>query len=111
MVEGSRGKFIGSQIGKTQEMNDITTMVELRTAIRELEDQDYVNQQFMKKRVEKIVNDLKPINLVKNMFKQVVKAPETKTNVFNLLTGGGLIRVAAGLATSFVVKKLFKKSV
>lgn len=92
-------------------MNEITTMDELKSAIRELEDQDYVNQQFMKKRVEKIVDDLKPINLVKNMFKQVVRAPETKTNVFNLLTGGGLIRVAAGLATSFVVKKLFKKTV
>jgi hypothetical protein len=92
-------------------MSNIATMDELKIAIRELEDQDYVNQQFMKKRVEKIVDDLKPVNLVKNMFRQVIKAPETKTNVFNLLTGGGILRVAAGLATSFVVKKLFKKTV
>ncbi len=92
-------------------MNNIATMDQLKIAIRELEDQDYVNQQFMKKRVEKIVDDLKPVNLVKNMFRQVVKSPETKTNVFNLLTGGGILRVAAGLATSFVVKKLFKKTV
>ena len=85
-------------------------MEELKTAIRELEDQDYVNQQFMKRRVEKIVDDLKPINIVKNMFKQVVKAPETKSGVFSLITGTSAFRVAAGIATSFVVKKFFKKS-
>src|SRR5450432_3028084 len=104
MVKGSRGEFTGSQIVKKQEMNDITTMEDLKTAIRELEDQNYVNQQFMKRRVEKIVEDLKPVNLVKNMFKQVVRAPEIKTNIFNLLSGGGILRVAAGLATSFMVK-------
>jgi hypothetical protein len=91
-------------------MKDITTMEELKAAIRELEDQNYVNQQFMKKRVEKIVDDLKPVNLVKNMFKQVVRAPETKTGLFGLFTGAGVFRIAAGLATSFVVRKFFKKS-
>jgi hypothetical protein len=93
-------------------MSDIATMEELKTAIRELEDQDYVNQQFMKRRVEKIVDDLKPINLVKNMFKQVIKPVETKTNVISLLTGGtNVFRFAAGIATSFLVKKIFKKSI
>lgn len=111
MAKKSGGEFAGSRIVKKQEMKDITTMEELKAAIRELEDQNYVNQQFMKRRVEKIVDDLKPINLMKNMFRQVVRAPETKTNIFNLLSGGGILRVAAGLATSFVVKKLFKKSV
>lgn len=91
-------------------MRDITTMEELKVAIRELEDQNYVNQQFMKKRVEKIVEDLKPVNLVKNMFKQAIKAPETKTTVFSLITGTSIFRVAAGLATSFVVRKFFRKS-
>lgn len=91
-------------------MKDITTMEELKVAIRELEDQNYVNQQFMKKRVEKIVDDLKPINLVKNMFKHAVKAPETKTTVLSLFTGTSIFRVAAGLATSFVVRKFFKKN-
>lgn len=90
-------------------MNDISTMAELRTAIRELEGQDYVNQQFMKRRVEKIVDDLKPINLVKNMFKQAVKPSETKTSLFSLVTGTSVFRVAAGIAVSFVAKKLFKK--
>lgn len=91
-------------------MNHIATMGELRTAIRELEDQDYVNQQFMKRRVEKIVDDLKPINLVKNMFRQAVKPSVAKTSIFSLLTGTSAFRVAAGIAASFVAKKLFKKS-
>ncbi len=92
-------------------MNDITTMGELKEAIRELEHQNYVNQQFMKKRVEKIVDDLKPINLVKNMFKDVVKPSVAKTTVFGLISGTSIFRIAAGLATSFVVRKIFKKSV
>jgi hypothetical protein len=92
-------------------MNDITTMDQLKAAIRELEDQNYVNQQFMKRRVEKIVDDLKPINLVKKMFKDVVKAPQAKTTLIGLIRGNSLLRVAAGLATSFVIGKFFKKSV
>ena len=93
-------------------MRDITTVDELRTAIRELEDQDYVNQQFMKKRVEKIVDDLKPVNLIKGIFRQVIKTPESKPNVFSLLTGGtNVFRFAAGVATSFLVKKMFRKRV
>ena len=90
-------------------MSTIATMDQLKSAIRELEDQDYVNQQFMKRRVEKIVNDLKPINLVKNMFRQAVKPLESKTNLFNLIAGTSAFRIAAGIATSFVVKKFFKK--
>jgi hypothetical protein len=90
-------------------MSAIATMEDLRTAIRDLEDQDYVNEQFMRRRVEKIVDDLKPINLVKNMFRQVVKTPETKTTLLGLISGNSVFRIAAGLATSFVVKKFFKK--
>jgi hypothetical protein len=92
-------------------MNDIATMDELKEAIRELEHQDYVNQQFMKKRVEKIVDDLKPVNLVKNMFKSVVKAPETKTTIFGMFTGTSVFRIVAGVAASFVARKFFKKSI
>jgi hypothetical protein len=90
-------------------MKNISTMDDLKAAIRDLEDQDYVNEQFMKKRVEKIVDDLKPVNLVKNLFRDVVKRPEIKNNIFSLVTGTNIFRLAAGVATSFVVKKFFKK--
>jgi hypothetical protein len=81
-------------------MNTIATMEDLKTAIRELEDQNYVNEQFMKRRVEEIVHNLKPLNIVKNLFNDVIRGPETKTN---------LLRMAAGVATSLVIKRFFKR--
>jgi hypothetical protein len=82
-------------------MSTIETMGDLKTAIRELEDQDYVNEQFMRRRVEEIVHKLKPVNIIKNLFHDVIKGPETKTT---------LLRMAAGVATSFVIKKFFRRS-
>jgi hypothetical protein len=82
-------------------MSTIATMEDLKTAIRELEDQDYVNEQFMRRRVEEIVYKLKPVNIIKNLFRDVINGPGTKTN---------LLRMAAGVATSFVIKKFFKRS-
>ena len=81
-------------------MTGISTMEELRESIRELEDQNYVNEQFMRQRVEHIVENLKPVNIVKNLVHKVIQGPGTKTN---------LLRMAAGFATSFVLKKIFKR--
>jgi hypothetical protein len=81
-------------------MSTIATMEDLKTAIRELEDQDYVNEQFMKRRVEEIVYKLKPVNIIKNLFHDVIKGPETKSN---------LLRMAAGVAISFVIKRFFRR--
>lgn len=81
-------------------MQKIRTTADLRVAIRELEDQDYVNQQLIHKRIAQIAEDLRPLNLVKNLFRQVVTGPEVKTN---------FLRMAAGLATSFLLKKFFSR--
>jgi hypothetical protein len=81
-------------------MNTIATMEDLKTAIRELEDQNYGNEQFMKRRVEDIVYKLKPLNIVKNLLNEVIRGPETKSN---------LLRMAAGVATSFLIKRFFKR--
>ncbi|MHA4806667.1 hypothetical protein ACX0G9_01105 [Flavitalea flava] len=81
-------------------MNKITNVEELRAAIRKLEDQHYIDKQFMTKRVTKLADDLKPINLAKKLFSQAFKASEVKSNLLNM---------AAGMVTSFLVKKFFKK--
>lgn len=84
-------------------MSKIRTIGELREAIRDLEHQNYVNEQQMRKRVADIATSLKPMNLVKNLFSQLFGGADgVKTNLF---------RMAAGIATSFVVKKFFKKSI
>ncbi|HTI12567.1 MAG TPA: hypothetical protein VL832_28535 [Puia sp.] len=80
----------------------IGNVEELRAVIRELEHQNYVNEQQMRKRVYAIRDKLKPMNIVKNLVSQVLGTSEVKTNIF---------RLVAGLATSFIVKKFFKKGI
>jgi len=82
-------------------MSKIRNLEELREAIRDLEHQNYVNEQHMRQRVADIADSLKPMNLVKHLFSQMVGG----TNGVK----GGLFRMVAGLVTSFVVKKFFKK--
>jgi hypothetical protein len=83
-------------------MPKIRTIDELREHIRDLEHQNYVNEQHMRQRVADIAESLKPVNLVKGLVGNFIGRPEVKTNVF---------KWAAGLATSFLVKKFFKKGI
>lgn len=82
-------------------MSKIRTLEDLREAIRDLEHQNYVNEQHMRRKVSQITDKLKPVNLLKGLVSQIFGAAETKTSVF---------KMAAGLLTSFVVKKFFKRS-
>jgi len=61
-----------------------------------------VNEQHMRQRVADIADSLKPMNLVKRLVGQVLGRSDVKTNVF---------KWAAGLATSFLVKKFLKKGI
>jgi len=82
-------------------MARINTIEELREAIRDLEHQNYVNEQHMRRRVAEMAGKLKPVNLIKGLFGNIFGGhQEARTN---------LLRMAAGIATSFIVKKFFKK--
>jgi hypothetical protein len=81
-------------------MEKITNVAELKDAIRELEHQHYIDEQFMRKRITEIAEELKPVNLLKNLFRHLIEAREVKAN---------LVRMATGMVTGFVVKKLFGK--
>jgi hypothetical protein len=84
-------------------MPKIRTLEDLREAIRDLEHQNYVNEQHMRQKVAEIADRLKPINLLKSVFSNLFGGgSEMKTNLF---------RMAAGLVTSFVVKKFFRKGI
>jgi hypothetical protein len=83
-------------------MAKIRTIEELREAIRDLEHQNYVNEQQMRQRVADIADRLKPVNLIKGLFSNLWGHSEVKTNLF---------RMAAGMVTSFLVKKFFKKKI
>ena len=82
-------------------MSKIRTIEELREAIRDLEHQNYVNEQHMRGRVAELTDRLKPANVVRGLFS-------------HFFTGGNemrssLLKMAAGIATSFFIKKFFKK--
>ncbi|MDO6430603.1 hypothetical protein Q4E93_08395 [Flavitalea sp. BT771] len=84
-------------------MPKIRNLEDLREAIRDLEHQNYVNEQHMRQKVAEIADRLKPVNLLKSVFSNLFGGrSEVKTSLF---------RMAAGLITSFVVKKYFKKGI
>ena len=83
-------------------MDKIRTLDELREAIRDLEHQNYVNEQHMRGKVAEIAERLKPANVVRNLFSQLVGGSDIRTS---------LLRMAAGVATSLIVKKFFKKGI
>jgi len=84
-------------------MSKITTLDELREEIRNLEHQNYVNEQHMRRRVAEIADRFKPMNIVRNLFGHFFGG---KTEV-----KGNLFKMAAGIVTSFIVKKFFKKGI
>ena len=83
-------------------MGKIRTLDELREAIRDLEHQNYVNEQHMRRKVTELAEKLKPVNIIKSLFGQLLHGSDVRTNA---------LRMIAGFATSFIVKKFFKKRV
>lgn len=84
-------------------MSKITTLDELREEIRNLEHQNYVNEQHMRRRVAEIADRFKPRNIVRNLFGHLFGGQsDVKGNLFKMM---------AGIATSFIVKKFFKKGI
>ncbi|HEV3324699.1 MAG TPA: hypothetical protein VG052_03815 [Puia sp.] len=83
-------------------MGKIKTLEELREAIRDLEHQNYVNEQHMRRKVADLADRLKPVNLIKGLFSQFLGGADTRTT---------LLRMVAGVATSFLVKKFFKRGI
>jgi hypothetical protein len=83
-------------------LTKIKNLDELREAIRDMEHQNYVNEQHMRRKVSEIADRLKPANLLKNLFGQLMGGADIRTN---------LLKMAAGVVTSFVVKKFFKRGI
>jgi hypothetical protein len=80
----------------------IKTIEQLREAIRDLEHQNYVNEQHMRSKVTEMADRLKPANLIKNLFHQLIGGTDVKNN---------LLKMVAGVVTSIIVKKFFKKGI
>jgi len=83
-------------------MARIRTIEELREAIRDLEHQNYVNEQHMRSRVAVLTDRLKPANILKGLLSHFFsRNQEPRT---------ALVKMVAGIATSFLLKRIFKKN-
>ena len=78
-------------------MQSITTSEELKAAIEQLELQQASEFILLKEQFYKTKEALKPINILKGTFKEVVAAPGLKTDAIN---------AAIGFTTGILAKKL-----
>jgi hypothetical protein len=78
-------------------MNKINTTADLKYAILELEYLQTVSLARLKGRFYIACDKLKPINMIKAKFKELVLAPAAKSNAVNTVIG---------LATGFIAKKV-----
>jgi hypothetical protein len=79
-------------------MQKITTIAELKSTIHGLENKQAYERDVLKEQLLYTYENLRPINILKNTFKEVYSAPDTKTNMVN---------TAVGIATGFIAKKVF----
>lgn len=81
-------------------MQIINTESDLRNAILQLEDRQVREVKILKEQFHLTYDSLKPINLIKNTFKQVGESVEIKENVIN---------TSVALASGYVSKILFER--
>ncbi len=78
-------------------MQKISNTLELKNAIRQLENQRADDWILLKEEILTTVESLKPINIVKNSLKAVLASPELQTDAVN---------AALGLTTGYLAKKV-----
>ncbi len=77
-------------------MQNITTVAELRMAIKQLDDKLANEGPLLKKEFLATYESLKLINVIKSTFRDAISAPDLKENIIN---------TAIGLGTGFIAKK------
>jgi hypothetical protein len=87
-------------------MEKIRTATGLREAILQLEAKQADEELMLKEQFQETVESVKPINLIKNVFKQAVGLEEVKDNLFNTSIG-----LTAGLASKLLFQFLTKSPV
>lgn len=80
-------------------MKKIDSSIALRNAIVQLESTQLVEEKIMKQQFHLAYESMKPVNLIKSTFAEVVASQEIREKV---------LTTTAGLAAGFVSKKLFE---
>jgi len=82
-------------------MIKINTNKELKEAIQLLEEKRALQAQLLKNRLLSVSEELKPANIMKNIFSKVTASPDLK---------GGIITTAIGLSTFYLTRKTVWRS-
>jgi hypothetical protein len=80
-------------------MQKITSQIELRAAIQQLEQQQLIEEKLLKEQLNLAYNSVKPANILLNAIKDLGGSSELKNNILN---------ASVGLGAVYVSKKLFK---
>lgn len=82
-------------------MNTLKLGLNIKAAILQLEVQQAVELKILRQQLHLTYESIKPINLVRNTFKEVVASEELTDNIVN---------TSVGLAAGYVSKTLFEKA-
>ncbi len=80
-------------------MQKINSTAALRDAILQLEIQKDIDEKLLKEQFHLAQESIKPINLLKSVFKEVTTSPDVKDQI---------IGTSAGLTAGYISKKLFE---
>lgn len=79
-------------------MREIYTIADLNAAIEAIEAQQAEEGEQLKQQFRLTYESVKPVNLIKNIFKEAAESSDLKTNILNTV---------AGLVMGIVSKKVF----
>jgi hypothetical protein len=79
-------------------MEKIITVTDLKNAIQQLENRQESEWVLLKEEFNTTCDKLKPSNLVKSAFNELISAPDLKTNI---------AKASIGAITGFAAKKIF----
>jgi hypothetical protein len=82
-------------------MQKINSATDIKDLILQLENQQTVDLKQLREQLHEAFESIKPINLVRNTFKEVVASEELTDNIVN---------TSVGLAAGYVSKTLFEKA-
>jgi hypothetical protein len=78
-------------------MEKITSVTELKNAIKELEYKQAMEWPTLKENFRNSYENFKPVNILKNTFKEIVSSPEIRNNA---------IKAAIGFTVGILVKRV-----
>jgi hypothetical protein len=91
-------------------MQKITSVTDLKDAIRKLEEEQTVSKQLFKEQLQLTVESLKPINLIRSTLNEAISSSDLLSNILGATLGqtaGYVSRKAAFGQTRNPIKRLF----